>query len=130
MKALSEREGVVKTAGHMCKYGMMVNGLPARKPPVIITNRFEVARRLQRKCCDKLLGEDAHVEHANMFGGQARKAQIYPRLLCYTILEGIAAQKMMDKRRLKWHEMMSLDEVKMLASIAGEDLTWGTWTTA
>ena len=66
------------------------------------------------------MGECDHKTHANVFGGVSKRCQVYPRLLCHTVLEGIAAQKVVDKSRRKWNRMLSLDEIEQIAGMAEE----------
>ena len=44
------------------------------------------------------IGEGEHVEHAHLFGGQARKAQVYPGGLFKAIVKGIKIQKEWDSQ--------------------------------
>lgn len=101
---------------------MHEGGIPVKKPITIVTNGFEIARRLQRRCKDKMLGEMDHSEHYNLMNGTAKRFQVYPRMLCYSILEGIAAQPKHDKGKLQWNEMMSVQELELIAEVAGLDI--------
>ena len=49
-------DDVYRVKFDMCRYGMHIDGVPVRKPTVVMTNSFESARRLQRKCKDKMMG--------------------------------------------------------------------------
>ena len=67
-----------------------------------------------------MMTEDDHQKHASVLAGNSKKVQVFPRPLCQTVLEGIAAQKMVDRTKLKWREMFPFDEVKQIASLAEE----------
>ena len=64
--------------------------------------------------------EPEHRSHASVLAGKSKKVQVYPRLHCHTVLEGIAAQKMVDRTKLRWREMLSFEEIKEIASMAEE----------
>ena len=123
MVELMSHESTYTVKFDMCRYGMHAGGVPVRKPTAIVRNSFEVARRLQRRCKGKLLGEDEHHEHFDMQRQNAKIFQVHPRQLCHTICEGIAAPKKHDTAKLQWNEMMSLDELNSLSEIANIDLS-------
>ena len=48
--------------------------------------------------------------------------QVYPREFCYTICEGIAAQKKVDSAKITWNGMMTVEEMDMLSQLGSLDL--------
>lgn len=82
LQELIAMPGVYVCTTHMCAYGMRIGGAPNRKPTKWITNSYEVARELQRRC------NQQHV-HAQLLGGRAQEAEVYPPELCKAILRGI-----------------------------------------
>ena len=72
-----------------------------------------------------MLSDDDHV-HADTLRTGLKNFQVYPRALCQAVLEGIAAQKLLDKKKLRWHEMMGMEEVETLAELASVELDLGS----
>lgn len=66
----------------MCAYGMKVKNAPNRKPTMWITNSWDIARELQRRCT-------RDHQHEALMGGKAVLAQIYPEGLCKAIVRGL-----------------------------------------
>lgn len=66
----------------MCAYGMRVGGGLNQKPTRWITNSYEVARELQRRC-------NHQHEHVHLMGGKAHGAEVYPKELCRAVLRGV-----------------------------------------
>lgn len=55
MEAMA-RDDAYRVKFDMCRYGMTCEGKPVRKPTAMLTNSFEIARRVQRRCHDRMLG--------------------------------------------------------------------------
>ena len=82
-----------------------------RKPTSMMTNSPEVARRLDKRCCNKVLPESEHHRHVTLINGRASHAQVYPRALCRAVCEGVAWQKKMDAKNLVAMDVMSVGEM-------------------
>ena len=82
-----------------------------RKPTSMMTNSPEVARRLDKRCCNKVLPESEHHRHVTLINGRASHAQVYPRALCRAVCEGVAWQKKMDAKNLVAMDVMSVGEL-------------------
>ena len=93
------RDGRVFTVeSHQCRFGLeshvsSKSGAkgPVKKPTGFMTSARCVAERLGQLC-------DGTHSHVHLVGGRAAAAQIYPDGLCQAILEGIVAQKAMEKQ--------------------------------
>ena len=121
MVDLLSRGSVCRVKFDMGRYGVQSAGKPVKKPTAVVSTSFELARRLQIRCGDKMLDGPERQEHHNVMG-DSKALQVYPRGLCYTICEGIAAQKKVDKASLTLTEMMSLDELEALSQVADLDI--------
>ena len=119
-------EGVLKIIFDMCQFGMEAVGpadgiaKPVQKRTAIMTNSYEVAQRIRRDCPNR--GPDAaqHRTHLKLEGGTGfKQAQVYPRLFCRMICEGISARRRIDAMNLVALNIMSVEE---LASLGSDDL--------
>ena len=98
--------GVQKIKIDQCFYGMMTthdDGTPgpAQKSTLILTNSPEVADMLRKGRCpnraDRAAGRPLTHHHAQLIGGRASQAQVYPRRLCRDICIGISNQRRADE---------------------------------
>ena len=117
MKKMMSEEGVVRTTGSMCMYGMTQGdeeGIAAvRKDTSFMTNSPEIAARLSNMC-------DGSHRHIRLEGSsRTRRAQVYPEKLCEEIFAGLVAQMKKDGR---------LNNGEIGAVMAGEEaelrVTW------
>ena len=74
--------------GDMCRFGMTTTsggktGL-AMKPTKFMTNSMMVAKRLGKRCLNRVLGMKDH-EHVQLEGSRTKQAQKYPNELCRAI---------------------------------------------
>ena len=84
-KKLRGDKRVYETIGHMCRYGMVIDGKLVRKSTRWMSSSKCILRRLGRRC-----GGDH--DHTKLEGGRPAKAAIYPPELCREILKGTAEQ--------------------------------------
>ena len=101
VKAVADMPGIYKVVCHMCAFGMSATddkgkGL-VKKPTLFMTNSREVARKLDRKCRNLEVGSGEDHRHVQLINGRAKQAQVYPRLLCRAVCEGIFDQKKSDE---------------------------------
>ena len=90
--------GVEAATVDMCMYGMRVKegdqeGL-ARKTTRLMSNSNEVVKRMHSMCVNldpNTAAADRHV-HVPLVGGRARQCQVYPRVSCRKLCEGIASE--------------------------------------
>ena len=99
IQKVREMPGVVRVKFDMCQFGMEAidpaDGMvkPVQKQTAVLTNSYEVAQRLRRDCPNRGSDKCAHHQHLKLEGGtRCKQAQVYPRLFCRTICEGISAQ--------------------------------------
>ena len=93
----------VMVMADMCRFGMVTHGPGgtglAMKPTRFLTNSIMVAKQLERKCLNKILGIKDH-EHIALEGSRTKQGQVYPAELCRAICRGIRDQKEFDKCNL------------------------------
>ncbi len=93
----------VMVMADMCRFGMVTQGPGgtglAMKPTRFLTNSIMVAKQLERRCLNKILGVKDH-EHIALEGSRTKQGQVYPAELCRAICRGIRDQKEFDKCNL------------------------------
>ena len=112
MTQLLQNPAVKTVICNMCRFGMtstFQDGSPGLvfKPTQFATNSEQIARALDKKC----LRDHAHAE---LVGGRAAAAQVYPPALCKAIILGMKAQvkedeSWMNKDRGGDSDMMHLE---------------------
>lgn len=138
---MAGKEGVYIAEFDMCRFGMQARDEQGvlrrvRKSAKLITNSWEVARRLQLRCPTGKSGESSgkatgcdyggRHQHTALIGGRAKLGQIYPRALCQAVCAGIAAQTKAERLRAVGMPILSLEEMSSLALAAVEhEVTMG-----
>ena len=123
MQDLLKRETVCKVKGDMCSFGMYqdVNGERklVKKPTGFMTNASELAKELAQEC-------DGSHEHVNLLNGRARRAEVFPKMLCYRILRGLINQMESDGRIQDGclGAVMAEEEAGVWDDMSGERLDW------
>ena len=100
MQKLMKMQDAMLTKADQCQYGLIVEDMKgqalAKKPTKFLTNSPCIASQLRRTC------EGTHTHpnhrHANLFGGVAKFAQVYPPALCEAICCGLKEQVDLDRR--------------------------------
>ena len=81
---LADQPDVFSVAVDMCRFGLKsLNGLPALKPTLLLTNVEPLATVLHRRC------DGLHAQHGPLLGGQAHLAAKYTPDFVQAILQGI-----------------------------------------
>ena len=123
MQDLLKREKVKKVRGDMCSFGMYqdVNGerMLVKKPTGFMTNAPEMAKELAQEC-------DGSHEHINLLNVRARRAEVFPRMLCYRSLKGLINQMESDGRIQDGclGAVMAEEEAGVWDYMTGERLDW------
>ena len=127
--ALEQLPGVQKIRIDQCFYGAKsthpdgTEG-PAQKPTVILTNAPEVVKMLERAQCpnraDRAAGRAKTHTHAQLVGGRAGQAQVYPRELCRDICIGISHQRRADELGVVGMPLLSVETMNDIAKKARE----------
>ena len=127
LKELKSLDGAYAVEFDMCRFGMVAkddDGVvrPVQKETRMITNSWEVARRLNMKCPNRKQAGKPHEkhQHTKLLGGKAKHCQVYPKELCRALCAGIAAQKRAERLRAVGMPIMSLEQMQ---EIAGEACT-------
>ena len=100
MQKLMKMQDAILTKAGQCQYGLIVEDMKgqalAKKPTEFLTNSPCIASQLRRTC----EGTHTHLNHrhANLFGGVAKFAQVYPPALCEAICCGLKEQVDLDRR--------------------------------
>ncbi len=100
MRKLAEEEGVTVNVADQCMYGLRTQGkpgegkVPARKRTKFMTNSYEIAKQLQKRC-------DGRHEHQALVSGRAREAAKYPEPLCRAICHGLISEMKMQVQSLR-----------------------------
>eukprot|EP00971_Amphidinium_carterae_P326242 6456928-Amphidinium_carterae.1 len=76
-----------------CRLGQAVNGIPAKKPTVLVSNCPEILFQFEGQTC-----HGHHSHHADLSGGRCSSCQIWPWAMCRRILAGIAQLKKRQAR--------------------------------
>ena len=109
----------------MCQFGMTAkkDGVerPVQKCTRVASNSKEVLKRLRIKCPNKGGPGQPH-EHIQLEGTLTKEAQVYPKLFCQTVCEGVAAEKRIRALGL---ETWSLDEISVAVKEALTDERYG-----
>ncbi len=82
MQHIMQLPGAFVCRTDMCRYGMRVRDGLNLKPTRWVTNSWEVARELQRRC-------NGEHEHEALLGGKAADAAVYPPQLCQAVVRGL-----------------------------------------
>ena len=82
MQHLMQLPGVFVCRTDMCRYGMRVRDGLNLKPTRWVTNSWEIARELQRRC-------NGEHQHEALLGGKAADAAVYPPQLCQAVVRGL-----------------------------------------
>ena len=105
----------------VCRFGMAAidpgDGelKPVQKRTAILTSYYEIAHRMRRDCPNRSGDECTHHTHLKLEGGTiCKQAQVYPRDFCWTICEGMAAQRRTDSMNLVSMEVMSVEELMIM----------------
>ena len=103
---------------HMCAFGMTAKDehgrAPVLKPTRIMSSSEEILKRIDRRCSNGYAGHGHR--HVQLISGRARFAQVYPRKFAIALCQGIAAQRKLDNLGMKARALMSVDEMKKVAS--------------
>ena len=95
VKEILGLEGVEMVKGDMCAFGMYQDTEDGRKlvmkPTGFMTNAKELGRELNVQC-------DGQHKHVTLVNGRAKKAQVYPDELCFSIITGLLKQMKRDGR--------------------------------
>lgn len=82
MEHIMQLPGVFVCRTDMCRYGMRVRDGLNLKPTRWVTNSWEIAKELQRRC------NGGH-QHETLMGGKAAAAAVYPPQLCQAVVRGL-----------------------------------------
>ena len=86
LKKLEQQEGVEKVRCDMCAYGLAVDDKGYNyKPTGILVNSPHLAKRMSRRC-------PGNHTHSPLFGGKAKKAQVYTPEFCLEVVKGLLDQ--------------------------------------
>ena len=119
MKQVILQHEVDTVTTHMCSFGMTASedkgiGL-VKKPTKIMSSSAEIIKRICKTC-------NGNHRHVHLVLGRAKAAQVYSRLFCSKLCEGIAAQKKLDDLGMMSGPVMSMEEMRATAkSDSGED---------
>ena len=72
----------------------------------MLSNSQEVLNSVEAHCSNGLPDKSLHHVHVPLESGRAKRCQIYPRVFCNFIVEGIAAEKKLSS----WIEIRTVDE--------------------
>ena len=89
VQSLMQLPNVHTVKGNMCRHNMKGDGELVFKPTGWCSNSPHILKHMN-KLCDK-----SH-NHANLLGGKAAQAAIWPRGLCLSILRGLREQLLHD----------------------------------
>lgn len=99
MKRLMDKCGVQRVVGDQCQYGLKSKDewgeAPARKRTGFLTNAVCIAKRLSRRCPNKI-GYQVH-RHVVLTNERPKAAQVYPDKFCKEICLGIQEQIQRDR---------------------------------
>ena len=111
----------------MCAFGMVIRdghgedaGL-ARKETTWLSNSSEIVNALTRRCS----GDHSH---ANLFGGRACQAQVYPPALCRAIVDGLKAQIAKDTHLMGMSQGLVREEPPSPATLLQTSDAWSATT--
>ena len=93
--------GVNRVRADQCQLGQRnLAGDPIRKPTGFMSNSVELLHALERRCFGKdgLRWRPSGGRHAECIGKTAQRAAIFQEEMCVTILKGIRAQLIKDRR--------------------------------
>ena len=97
MQELMSRVGVKRVKGHMCAHNMYIDDPAGRalafKPTGWLSNSACILEQLGVQCTNLQNNPGFYKHrHADLQGGRAARAAIYPEQLCYAILKGLRNQ--------------------------------------
>ena len=117
-------DGVELTKGDMCAFGMYQDTDEGRKlvlkPAGFMTNANEIGNELNKRC-------EGNHSHVTIVNGRAKKAQVYPDELFFTIITGLLKQMKRDGRLSEGGigMVMAEDEAHAWDDTTGEELDAG-----
>ena len=95
---LMRSPGVYVGKGHMCQQGMWIEDREGKalayQPTGWMTNSNYIISEMAIQC--KNDGSQSDHRHADLKGGRAARAAVYPDKLCYSILKGLRRQLIKD----------------------------------
>ena len=96
----------------MCAFGMRVETGklqgPARKRTRVMSNSFEVHKRLNVRCPNEAEDDTKHHTHVPLEQGRAKRCQVYPREFSRRVCEGIAAEKKLRRLGMRSLPLMEI----------------------
>ena len=108
---------------HMCAFGMkskdeLGEGL-VQKATRVMSSSPEVLKQVDLQCANR--GGGAPHRHVHLIQGRAKHAQVYPRMFSERLLEGVAAQKRLDRLGLTSRPILSVEEMSVAAKSKTKD---------
>lgn len=128
MVELGAERGVGIVTFDMCCFGMVAKKDgeegPVQKTTKLMSNSQEVMKRVNRRC-PNIGGEGEKHQHVVLENGRTKWAQVYPREFCRAVCEGVAAEKRLKVLGLESVPLLSVEEMKQIASTASGSGRYG-----
>ena len=90
---------------------------PARKRTKVLSNSYEVLKRVEARCPNSLADKSLHHQHVPLEQGRATLCHVYPRVFCSLVVGEIAAETRLRSLPIQLVPLISIDA----AQAAGED---------
>ena len=114
---MAAKEEVNIVVVDMCAYGMRVDTGPvqgpARKRTKIMSNSYEVLKRIEAKCPNSSPDASKHHVHVPLESGRAKRCQVYPRAFSRQVCAGIAAEKRLREMGLSSLPILEMDDLSL-----------------
>ena len=125
VKEILELPNVERVVGNTCAFGVLQEDSQGvgmiKKPTGFMTNACKIAEELNKEC------ERKHT-HVHLMNGRAKRAEVYPDELCFSILKGLVKQMYHDGRLQAGQigAVMAEDESQAFDDTTGEELVIDT----